>query len=264
MKARELQEYLYSLVGAWQYPADTVDTFKAGDPQTEVRGIAVAWMSYAWALKRAVELRCNVFVTHEPTFYDHFDRDPGALRLPGAQSKRRFIEEHGLAIIRCHDLWDQMRRIGIADAWGELLRLGEAVDGDAFVRVYEIKPITAHRLAHRVAARTRPYGQRAVQLIGPANKMVSRVCIGTGAITPYLKCVATYRIDLAICTDDGIDYWRDGAYAIDNDLPIVVVNHPVSEEMGIQRLAEHLRARFPEIAVHHIPQQCMYQLVKGY
>jgi hypothetical protein len=50
-----------------------------------------------------------------------------------------------------------------------------------------------------------------------------------------------YRADMAICTDDGCVYWRDGVYAIDAGFPVALVNHPVSEEC---MLTDHLRRRY--------------------
>jgi hypothetical protein len=100
-----------------------------------------------------------------------------------------------------------------------------------------------------------------VELAGPPDKPVTRACIGTGAITPFLTYIRRYGVDLGICTDDGIAYWRDGGYAIDMDIPLIVVNHAVSEEAGLMNLAAHLRQRFPDVHVHHIPQRCMYTLV---
>ncbi|MCY4538926.1 MAG: Nif3-like dinuclear metal center hexameric protein [Chloroflexi bacterium] len=262
MKAQDVQDYLQSLAGEWQYPVDTVDTFKAGDPHAVARGIAVGWMSYTWALQRALDLDCNVFITHEPTYYSHWDNDEDILRLAPVRAKKRFIEENGLVIIRCHDLWDQMTGMGIPDAWGQHLALGKAIDGDTYIRVYETGGQRAGDLARRVAGCTAAYGQPGVQLIGSEEKLVHRVSIGTGAITPYLECVERFAIDLAICTDDGMEYWRDGGFAIDMDIPIIAVNHMVSEEVGIERLSEQLRRRFPAIPVHHIRQRCMYRLVR--
>jgi putative NIF3 family GTP cyclohydrolase 1 type 2 len=96
---------------------------------------------------------------------------------------------------------------------------------------------------------------------------VTRVAIGTGAITPlfsYLRDYAActdHRIDLAICTDDGFTYWQHGAYALDVGLPVIVVNHATSEEPGMMRLAEHLQAQFPDVPVHFIPRGCLYRLI---
>ncbi|NIM93332.1 MAG: hypothetical protein GTO18_06435 [Anaerolineales bacterium] len=261
MNARELQAYLKSLDGGWVHPENTVDTIKSGNSEVEITGIAVAWMSYLWALEKAVELDCNVFITHEPTYYSHQGNDMEIFNLRSAFNKRAFLEETGLTVIRCHDLWDQFPDIGIPDSWGQLLGFGEAIDGNGFLRVYDVRGRTALDVAQQVASRTKEYGQEAVQLIGPADYPVTRLGIGTGAITPYRSFLHDYQVDLAICTDDGMFYCFEAAIAIDMGLPMIVVNHPVSEEVGMINLAHHLENQFPSIPVHHIPQGCMYRLI---
>ncbi len=262
MQAKELQRYLRSLNGGWMDLDKTVDTFKAGNPGTEVLGIAVAWMSTIEVLQKAIDLGCNVFVTHEPTYYNHHDApDSPMFKLNGTQTKRDFIQKSGLVIIRCHDLWDQVPVIGIPDSWGEALGLGEVIAGNGYFRVYDVSAKTAGSIAQQVAAQTHSLGQHAVQLIGNPDRKVSRAVIGTGAITPLFHYITEYEADLAICTDDGFTYWQHGAYAMDHDVPVIIVNHAVSEEMGMVNLAQHLAQQFPDIAVHHIPQGCMYTLV---
>ncbi|MCJ7735848.1 MAG: Nif3-like dinuclear metal center hexameric protein [Anaerolineae bacterium] len=261
MRAIEIQEHLRQLNGGWLDLNNTVDTFKAGDPDAPVAGIAVGWMSYVWALEEAVRLNCNVFVTHEPTYYDHHDNCPVMLSRPSVLAKLQRIEEHGLVIIRCHDLWDQMPGIGIPTSWGEYLGFGDPISGAGYFRVYDVSGRTAGDVAQHIAKRTAALGQDAVQLIGPGSRQVSRVAIGTGAITPFFSMVEDHHADLVICTDDGFTYWRDGAFAIDNDIPVIVVNHAVSEEAGMANLATHLQEVFPETPVHHIRQECMYRLV---
>ncbi len=123
MRASDVQAYLRSLNGGWVNPEKTVDTFKSGNPEAEVSGIAVSWMSTMAALRQALALDCNVFITHEPTYYNHLDnQDPRDLvwALPGVREKRDFIAAHDLIVLRCHDLWDQIPGIGIPDAWGRL------------------------------------------------------------------------------------------------------------------------------------------------
>lgn len=268
MQAKDIQTHLRSLNGGWVDPDTTVDTFKAGDPETEVAGIAVSWISSRHALEEAVALDANVFITHEPTFYTHRD-DPTHpfANLEAALAKRAFIEENGLVVIRCHDLWDQMPGIGIPDAWGSALGLGQPVGGEGYYRVYDVSGRTAGDVARQVAARTGRFGQEAVQLIGDPDRPVHRVAIGTGAITPLFGYIAdfgeAYGLDLAICTDDGFTYWQHGAYALDAELPVIIANHATSEEPGIGALADHLRGRFPDVPVHFIPQGCMYRLVYG-
>src|SRR5262245_26451220 len=51
----------------------TVDTFKAGDPNARVTGVATTMMATFDVLKRAAAAGRNLIITHEPTFYDHLD-----------------------------------------------------------------------------------------------------------------------------------------------------------------------------------------------
>ena len=261
MKANEIQAYLRTLNGGWVDETKTVDQFKAGDPEAIVRGIAVGWMGYTWALELAIALGCNLFITHEPTYYDHLDSDDKVFKLPGVSERRRFIQENQLVILRCHDLWDQYPTLGIPDAWADMLGLGMAIGGEGYFRLYDVSGYSAIEIAQKIARHTRKLGQEAVQLIGPGEKMVNRLAIGTGAITPVFHYVQVLGADIGLCSDDGIAYWREGAYAIDAEFPLIVVNHTVSELAGIGKLAEHLQLQFPQIPVHHIPQRCTYSLV---
>lgn len=261
MKAYEIQNYLQSLNEGWVNPTNTVDTFKAGNPEDEVRGIAVGWMSYSWALKQAIGLGCNFFITHEPTFYTHLENDDQIFRFEGARNKRKFIEQNNLIILRCHDLWDQMKDIGIPDSWAALLGFSNPISGEGYFRIFEVNKRTAIDIAHQVLDHTRILGQGVVQLTGPVEKSVTRIAIGTGAITPFLTMIEKYQADLVICTDDGMSYWADGGFAIDMQIPMIVVNHAISEEAGMENLSKHLKIRFPTIPIHHIPQRCMYQIV---
>jgi putative NIF3 family GTP cyclohydrolase 1 type 2 len=264
MLATDLQSYLRSLDGGWMDLENTVDTFKSGSPDVEIKGIAVSWMSTRAALARASDLGANVFITHEPTYYNHTDDPQSRLfGLKQVRDKRDYVRRSGLTIIRCHDLWDQYPGIGIPDAWGSVLGLGEAIEGEGYFRIYDVAGRTAGAVAQQVAVRTAVFGQEAVQLIGNPEQLVTRVAIGTGAITPLLLYVSDYDVDLAICTDDGFTYWQDAAYASDAGLPVIVVNHATSEEPGMQCLAAHLRAQFPDVPLHFIPHGCVYQLVMG-
>src|SRR5438309_1559978 len=68
--ARELVSQIQKQVGVeWQ--KDTVDTFKAGNPDTVVTGVAVTMMATMDVLQRASAQGLNFVITHEPTFYAH-------------------------------------------------------------------------------------------------------------------------------------------------------------------------------------------------
>ncbi len=52
----------------WQ--EETVDTFKGGNPDMEVTGIATTFLATMEVQKQAKEKGLNLVITHEPTFYN--------------------------------------------------------------------------------------------------------------------------------------------------------------------------------------------------
>ncbi len=61
------------------------DGWKAGDPEAECRGIAVALVPTVDVLRRAAKQDCNLLVTHEPIYYQtpDFPEWRGAFRHAG-------------------------------------------------------------------------------------------------------------------------------------------------------------------------------------
>ena len=270
IKAGDIHQHLRNLGKSWINPETTVDTFKSGNPDMVVKGIAVGWMSYFKDLKKAVDLGCNLFITHEPTFYDHRDNDESLFEFEIIKEKKEFIETHELSIIRCHDVWDLVPDIGVRDAWATFLGFTNEVQVSKdmvyprfqkYCAAYTIPNVKAGILAQNIARKLLTFGEDAVLFVGPKEKIVNRVAIGTGAITPFLHMVRDLQADVAICSNDGMRFWRDAALAIDMDYPLIVVDHACSEEFGIRKLAEHVSETFPNIPVYHIPQNCMYTIV---
>jgi hypothetical protein len=113
--AREVVARIQQQVGVpWQ--SDTVDTFKAGNPDSPVSGIAVTMMATLDVLQRAAAAGDNLIITHEPTFFDHRDISgqlPEKDDDPVLMAKRKFITEHGLVIWRFHDHWHACNPDGI-------------------------------------------------------------------------------------------------------------------------------------------------------
>src|SRR5712675_3603465 len=73
LTAREVVARIQARVGI-PWMSETVDTFKAGNPDTEVKGIAVTMMATLDVLQRAAAAGQNLIITHEPTFYNHQDK----------------------------------------------------------------------------------------------------------------------------------------------------------------------------------------------
>jgi putative NIF3 family GTP cyclohydrolase 1 type 2 len=257
MTARELHEYLRSNC-PWVDPDHTVDTFKAGDPEAEVRGIAVSWMSRSATLRAAHAQGLNVFITHEPTFWDHTERPVNGTEEDRCR-KEAWLAETGMVVIRCHDMLDQKPGFGIQDSWAAWLGLeGSPFEQmDAYRRIYAVEPRSLGAFAREIAAKLAPLGQHWVEYLGEAERVVKRVGIGTGAIVGGTEALVAYRdrgADAVLLTE--LTRWRELSWAEDAGLSLLLIDHGVSEAPSMRALARHLAKRYPSVPVRYIPAEC--------
>jgi len=112
--AREVEAAIQEHIGV-PWMSKTVDTFKAGNPDTPVTGIAVTMMATLDVLQRAAANGQNLIITHEPTFFNHYDDKPEGMDENDVvwKEKRAFIEQHKLIIWRLHDHWHMRKPDGI-------------------------------------------------------------------------------------------------------------------------------------------------------
>ncbi|MCD6301928.1 MAG: Nif3-like dinuclear metal center hexameric protein [Anaerolineae bacterium] len=262
MIARDLDLHMRSVATWVAWDNGTCDGFKYGDPDTMVTGIAVAWQSQLSALKEARACGCNLFVTHEPTFYAHMDDDQALLASEPAVTKQKFLDDAGMVVYRCHDVWDVIEGEGVIDRWVARLELGPVVAGDRYHRVIEVPTVTAWELASQIGQRVSALDEQTVAFIGERSTMVHRLGVGTGAITDVRKMV-DMGADAVLVTDDGVLLWREGAWLADLGIPAMVVNHTTAEIPGLLGLEEHLRRTFDGVPVHFVGQRCGYEILNA-
>lgn len=185
MQAKDIDAYLRQ-VGTWVDWERSCDRFYAGDPSTEVTGIAVCWWTALGVLKQAQAAGCNLFVMHEPLY----DGEPDPEQRVGPDDawvvKQRWLDQTGMVIYRCHDVWDDFPEVGIHGAWAKWLGFdGKPVASQKWYEVHDVSGRTVRELARQIAARTAELGQDCVHFIGDLDRPASRIALGTGAITNY-------------------------------------------------------------------------------
>lgn len=269
MTAADLQNYLISLV---PLPEKTVDRFIIGDPGTRIKKIATCWMPYWDTCKEAVKAGANVIVTHEPTFYTHWDLDEKRpysdqefareQYMQLVESKKKWILDNGLVIIRHHDSLDALKDRGIPYSFGKFLgfRNEDIINSKTYYNVYRIKKQPASVVAAGIAKRMSEVGQPGVAFYGDPDYPVSTVGVGTGAICDPMR-FADLKPDLAIAIDDSVKTWTQTYFARDTGKPLVIVNHGASEEAGIQELNRIIKEKFPSVETIHFRQGCTYKWI---
>jgi len=183
MQAIDIHKHFQD-IGTWVDWDRTTDTFKAGDPQRDVRRVAVAWKANWDALRQAADGGAEIFISHESICVKAVNGSPepdAAFAMPSEMPKFRWLEETELVVYRCHDVWDRVSGIGIRDSWQKGLDLGGEIVGDGFpLLVTRIDPMALGELARHIVRRIRDLGQTGVCVAGDPERKVSRIATGTG------------------------------------------------------------------------------------
>lgn len=258
MKANEIREH-FREVGHWVDWDNTCDQFLYGNPNVEVEGIATAWIATNKCIKKASVRGLNLFITHEPIFYHGYRGTHVREQL--VQKKKDLLDELGITVLRCHDTWDRMPEVGIPDAWGTFLGFEtEERPVNSYYKICLLGNITVEEAANRILEKVRSLGQDTVLIFGDRQKKVSRMAIGTGAIT-NLPQMYELNADLILATDDGMNSWDGGLWAKDLELPILIVNHSTAEKPGMQAMAGYLKEKFPKIPVEYLDVEFPYSSI---
>ena len=161
---------------------ETVDTFKAGNPETAVSGIATTGMATFGVLKRAAKSGRNFVITHEPTFYNHLDQTAAFEQDATYQAKQRFIREQNLVVWRFHDHAHAIRPDPLVVGSARMLGLSPFASPSEN-RIYVIPQTTLRQFARDVARRLEG---RAIRVAGDPDMKVTRIALGPGYGVPAL------------------------------------------------------------------------------
>ncbi len=251
--AREVVAEIQKQVGVeWQ--KDTVDTFKAGNPDTAVTGIAVTMMATMDVLQRASAKGLNFVITHEPTFYAHLDTPEGMPESdPVWAEKRAFIEKHGMVVWRFHDHWHMRKPDGIEA--GMVRSLGwEKFQNTENQYLFVMPQTTVKKLAEEVANKL---DSPVVRVVGQPEMEVTRVAFSPGAAGFQRETHALERDDVQVLLVGETREWETVEYAADavtqaRSKALIVIGHVPSEQGGMEECTRWLKGFVQKVPVEFV------------
>ena len=243
LTARQIIERIQDHTGGrdrepWGGP--TVDTFKAGDPETPITGIATTFTATMDVLERAAARKANLIIAHEPTFYNHLDET--AWLAPGQAGLRQGASPRDLALSRS---LAPRARPARRDPQGN----GR---GAGMVRLPET---TLSDLAGQIKRRL---GIRTLRVVGDPHLQVSQVAFLPGAAgrERQVKALRSAAVQVLVVGESA--EWEAVLHAVDavgqrRPKGLILMGHVVSEELGMKECADWLRAFVPEVPIEFIP-----------
>ncbi|WP_405115254.1 Nif3-like dinuclear metal center hexameric protein [Paenibacillus sp. FSL K6-1217] len=263
--ALTFSDIIEHLTAGVQLPEGTVDKLEPGAAGTEVQGIVTSFAASQYVLEQAVRLGANLVITHEGVFYSHQDHRSGQEQDSVCLQKSALIASSGIGLYRFHDTVHRYTPDGITEG---LLR---ELEWEAYaerhlpeVSILTIPEMTISEVADYVKQKLNiPY----VRAAGNLSAACSRVGVLVGYRGNGHTVIPMYEqetLDLVIAGEgpewELPEYIRD-AVRQGKDRALIMLGHAESEAPGMKLLAERLSRQFPEVPVHFIPEQPVFQIV---
>jgi len=256
LTARDVITRIQQQVGVpWR--SDTVDTFKAGNPDSPVSGIAVTMMATLDVLQRAAAAGDNLIITHEPTFFDHLDISdqlPEKDIDPVLAAKRQFIAEHGLVIWRFHDHWHARNPDGIEA--GMVHALGWEKFQDANNQyLFTIPETPLEKLAAEIK---RKLGIRIVRVVGDPGLRITKLALAPGAagLTRQARALEMPGVQALVIGEaqewEAVEYVAD-AVSEGRQKSLIILGHIPSEQAGMEECTSWLKTFVTEVPIQFVP-----------
>lgn len=249
MKATEIMEKLFSLAIERDY-SKSCDKCVAGDPEKEVKKVAVTMHATPNLLKEVKDWGADLLIIHEPVYYG-IDINSGDKIV---SEKKKLLADSGICIYRYHDHTHYtVPDIIAAGEFKQFGLLGKLETTDIFdlVRFRLDEPITAKELAKLIEERT---GIKHVRISGAIDKPATVISSLFGLTKRVLDELQNEESEIVLAGEvtewSFCEYARDAAQMGYNK-SLLVLGHVGSERDGMKYTAEILKEMFPELTVEY-------------
>lgn len=243
---------------------NTIDGLKSGDPDSEVKGIAITFMATQEVIEQALEQGVNLLITHEGMFYSH--QDPVDVLCDSVyRDKQERIDQSGIAIYRLHDGVHREQPDGITAGlvhelgWDSYVQEHQSAAAILNVPVMTVKEISEY--VKRCLAIS------CVRVIGDLSMSCSRVGLLVGYRGGGTTCIPLFeqeQLDLIIAGEgpewETPEYVRDAVHQ-GKGKALILLGHAQSEVPGMKQLAKRLQDGFPGTPVHFIQGNHEFYLI---
>ncbi len=233
--------------------AQTVDTIKIGSRDTVVTGVVTTMFTTMEIIKKAIELKANLIIPHEPTFFSGQDETDYLQNDPVFRAKYDLMAEHNITLWRNHDYVHRMNddgvRIGVVGdlGWNEYYQPKSPI--------LNIPRTSLRDLIHHIKGKL---GVPAMRYVGDLDQTCSKVLLLPGAVggRRQIESIMKEKPDVLVCGES--NEWETPEYVraaneIGIKLSMIEIGHSASEEGGSEFVKNWLNINMPGLKVYHIP-----------
>jgi putative NIF3 family GTP cyclohydrolase 1 type 2 len=232
--------------------SDTVDTLKSGRPDQVVTGVVTTMFATIAVIEQAVKLNANFIIAHEPTFYNHTDSFDWVKDSAIVKQKQQLLDKHKIAVWRFHDYCHRLKPDAIR--YGVIKKAGWLSYDKTAQQLLTIPPVSLKQLVQHLKS---SLGITHLRIIGKLDQQCERIALMPGAAggQRQMGIVETEKPDVLIVGE--LSEWETAEYIRDGQLlgaktSLIILGHAVSEEPGMEWLAEWLQPKIADVKITHV------------
>lgn len=258
VKASEVAAVLESIAPiSTGTPGDQLG-FIYGDPNRLVTDVACMWNAHSASIRHAVELGAQMLIVHETLFYAtqesnwyvgprHVDD------IPANMHRKILLNRDGLVVYRSHSNWDALDVDGVPDQAVKALGIAglRVIGRQKFFKVHQMpSPMSLKELSCRAQE---ALGLPVVRLFGDTGQQITRFAFligGFGENQTHMPQAARELGAEAVIIGEMNEF--EVIAAMECGLSVIETLHSRSEIPAIQRQAEMLAGKLPQICFHYV------------
>lgn len=247
----EIMDLFIAQVPKAPFP-QTVDTLKTGRREQKVTGIVTTMFATITVIRKAIELKANFIIAHEPTFYSHLDETEWLENDTVYQFKRKLLDEHGIAVWRNHDYVHSLEIDGVQA--GVVKELG----WESYYKQNAVLNLPETTLGDLITHIKTKMNVPALRYVGDLSQKASKIALMPGAAggRRQIEMMQKEKPDVLICGEspewETPEYVRN-ANEMGEKLALIVIGHSASEEGGSEFMAEWIKKNVSGMPVFHVP-----------
>lgn len=243
-----------------EWKETAIDTFLYGDPDIELKNIAVTMMATQEVIEEAVKQECNLIISHEPLFYNHHNKFETFLNDDIYRAKEQFLRSNRLSVFHLHDNLHDARFDYIAVGMAKKLNWERYCIDDSF-KSFRMPGIKLEDILSALKTSLNPVAMR---YIGDKDFVYENVVTSWGfmGIEGGIHLINKHKDSILITGEthewEFIEYIHDAAQ-MGFRKAVIVTGHIPSEEGGMEFFCDYLQKQFPLLSISYIKTNDLFK-----
>ena len=237
-----------------------IDDFLFGDPDIELKNIAVAMMATQEVLEKAVKKGCNLIITHEPLFYNHHHKFENLLDDVVYKTKDAYLRKNQLCVFHLHDNLHNKHFDFIDAGMAKKLDWEKYRVGSSY-KNFRMPEVTLKHIFSDLKENLQP---TAIRYVGDKDTVYENIVVSWGFLMMEngVELINSYENSVLITGEthewEFVEYMHD-ANQMGLKKALIITGHIPSEACGVEFFCNYLQEKFASLSILYIKTNDLFK-----